>query len=112
MIIYIQIKGLTNIFFRVLNNINLVLSRFNESIFVLSQVEIFSNSVFSIVEIVHKSFPKKNILVSSANNTNFTIFEDIFKSLNKYITKTIKGQELNLVGHHKKLTYDMKNIHN
>ena len=82
MIIYIQIKGLTNIFFRVLNNINLVLSRFNESIFVLSQVEIFSNSVFSIVvEIVHKSFPEKNILVSSANNTNFTIFEDIFKSL-------------------------------
>ena len=47
----------------------MVLSKFNESIFALSQIEILCNSLFKIFEReLQQSFPEKNMFVSSANH--------------------------------------------
>jgi hypothetical protein len=59
----------------------LVLSKFNESIFALSQIEILCNSLFKIFEREQQYFPENNMFVSSANNINSRMLETWLKSL-------------------------------
>ena len=65
---------------RVLNNTQLVLCTFKESLFAWNQVTIFDNSKYAESIRGSGSFRDNKILVSSANSRNFNVLETLQRS--------------------------------